>query len=335
MNTDRGPIFVIGSPRSGTTILTWCLGQHPNILPMEESNWFASLALDLQACYELGTARKERSQLSAMGIGRDQLFKAVGSSISRLLLDERSSYEAKSAEVALSAPTKNPAASTFLLSRKASDPKGRWVDGTPEYSLSVFGLHKLFPNCKFIHLLRDVSSVVKSLMLFSRVAGFSLVKTEQEAFEYWLRTVRACVTAEKAFGSNTIQRVQYRDLLEAPEATIRRSLEFVGESFNPDCVLPLQTKINSSNVPPNYDPTDSRTDMAVREQALSLSRVLSSEAQGTYPGSPELVAELETAFLNQSRFRSWAGKELVRRIEAERKQAIEKEVLKNSLPKKG
>src|SRR5258707_13348198 len=33
------PILIVGAPRSGTSILAWCLGQHPNILPQEESNW--------------------------------------------------------------------------------------------------------------------------------------------------------------------------------------------------------------------------------------------------------------------------------------------------------
>jgi hypothetical protein len=293
---------------------------------MEESNWFAPLALNLQACYELGSARKERSQLSAMGISRDQLFQVVGDAISGMLLGQRTSYEAAGALLARTfAPQSNPPASTFLLSRKASDPKRRWVDGTPEYSLSVFGLYKLFPNCKFIHLLRDVYSVVKSLMLFSRVAGFSLVRTEQEAYEYWLRTVRACLTAEKAFGSGVIQRVRYRDLVESPEATVRRCLEFVGEPFNADCLLPLKVKINSSNVPERYDPKDPRTDIALREEALNLSEELSTEIQPAFPGTPELIAELETKFLKQARFRAWSGAELVRRIEAERKEANRKE----------
>ncbi|PYX06405.1 MAG: hypothetical protein DMG88_18450 [Acidobacteria bacterium] len=32
------PIFIVGSGRSGSTILTWRLGQHPNIIPQEESD---------------------------------------------------------------------------------------------------------------------------------------------------------------------------------------------------------------------------------------------------------------------------------------------------------
>src|SRR6266404_4477573 len=51
------PIFIVGSGRSGSTILTWCLGQHPNIIPQEESDWLGPFAIDAAAGYERGTAR--------------------------------------------------------------------------------------------------------------------------------------------------------------------------------------------------------------------------------------------------------------------------------------
>jgi hypothetical protein len=39
------PIFVVGSPRSDTSILSWCLGQHPNILVLPESVWMGDFAI--------------------------------------------------------------------------------------------------------------------------------------------------------------------------------------------------------------------------------------------------------------------------------------------------
>jgi hypothetical protein len=56
-----------------------------------------------------------------------------------------------------------------------------------------------FPEL-FIHLVRDVDSVVRSLLNFRRVSGTRLVASEEEAYKYWLRTVKACLKAEQAYG---------------------------------------------------------------------------------------------------------------------------------------
>ena len=50
----------------------------------------------------------------------------------------------------------------FRVSRGQSESKRRWVDGTPEYSLYIWPLLKLFPRAKFIHIIRDVRAAVRS-----------------------------------------------------------------------------------------------------------------------------------------------------------------------------
>jgi hypothetical protein len=317
VDPSKNPIFIIGSPRSGTSILTWCIGQHPNILPLEESNWFVPLALTLQTCYDLGSSRGERSQLSAMEISREQLMGTVGNAVTSLIRDQwRALVKATPALATadLGEPTED-----FRLSHSSEDPKQRWVDGTPEYAMDVFGLRKLFPESKFIHILRDVKAVVRSLMHFSKLAGFNLVKTEQEAYEYWRRTVLASVAAERAFGSDVVLRIRYDELTREPEATLHKCLEFVGEAFHAECLTPLQSQINSSKVPPDYDPSDSLTDRELKSQTQQLSMELLGEAPPYYPGSAELLTELESKFLNRARYLTWAGDELARRIAAERK----------------
>src|SRR5256886_11509548 len=56
-NKVNRPIFVVGSPRSGTSILTWCLGQHPNIFAVPESNWMGDFVVNTAVVHQVGAAR--------------------------------------------------------------------------------------------------------------------------------------------------------------------------------------------------------------------------------------------------------------------------------------
>src|SRR5689334_5139495 len=179
------PVFVVGSPRSGTSILTWCLGQHPNLFPVPESNWMGDFAVNVAVAYQTGAARGDYSILSAMEIRDTELFAALGQGINRLIVQHRTDLEQKrKSESGASKIDARWLEATSI----AAGPKTRWVDGTPEYSLHICGLLKLFPQALFIHLFRDVTSVVRSMVNFHRVAGFKLVENEEEAYRYWIRT---------------------------------------------------------------------------------------------------------------------------------------------------
>ena len=119
--------------------------------------------------------------------------------------------------------------------------------------------------------MRDVESVVRSLLNFERTTGFRLVKNEQQAYELWLRSIGACRQAEIAYGPEVVRRVRYSDLVKNPELSLRSLLNFLNEAFEPACVEPLQSRINSSNVPADFDASDARTAPAIIQEAKSLS----------------------------------------------------------------
>jgi hypothetical protein len=64
----------------GTSVLSWCLGQHANILVQEESNWLGRFAIDVAIGYERGTLCGELAQLSAIDVQREQFFAIFGES---------------------------------------------------------------------------------------------------------------------------------------------------------------------------------------------------------------------------------------------------------------
>jgi hypothetical protein len=74
------PIFVVGSTRSGTSILAWCLGHHPNLFPVPESNWIGQFAVNVALAYQTGAARGDYSIFSAMDVQQEELFATLGQS---------------------------------------------------------------------------------------------------------------------------------------------------------------------------------------------------------------------------------------------------------------
>ena len=287
------PIFIVGSPRSGTSVLTWCLGQHPNILVQQESSWIGPFAVNLAIGHEIGSARGEHSQLSALDIRRDDFMAHFGKSINDLILSHRRQFEMNLRSTALR--DSSQVHEGFQIARSQSDSKSRWVDGTPEYSLYICGLRKLFPGALFIHIVRDVDSVVRSLLNFDRLGEGSLVANEQQAYEYWLRTVNACLEAERAYGRQIVHRLQYSDLINNPESALRSVLKFLGEPYVPACLEPLQLRINSSNVPASFHASDPQTDPSLVEQAMRLSTEVEKTPQPP-EASPATSDEMEAAF---------------------------------------
>jgi len=241
-------------------------------------------AVDVAKSYGVGAARGNLSILSAMDIAPSWFFANFGQSINDLILAHRSVLDQK---------RKLDASSTRR--HAAVGPKARWVDGTPEYSLHICGLRKLFPEALFVHLVRDVDSVVRSLLNFHRVSGTHLVANEEEAYEYWLRTVKACLKAEQAYGPKVVRRLSYSTLIDNPELAMQSLLSFVGEPYSARCLEPLGERINSSKVPPEFESHDPATDPAVVEEARCLSADMEQAAQPK-EGSAAAAEELEVAF---------------------------------------
>lgn len=254
-------------------------------------------AINIAIAHQIGAARGIYSVLSAMDIRYEELFTTFGQSINELILAHRKDLERNrqtSTELKID-PRWLEAAST------AAGPKERWVDGTPEYSFYICGLRKLFPDARFIHIFRDARIVVRSMLNFHRVAGARLVAKEQEAYGYWLRTVSACIEAEKAYGPKIINRIRYADLIDNPESAIRSLLDFLDEPYAAKCLEPLTQRINSSDVPDAFKADDPTTDSAVLEEATRLSEDLEGTEQPAQ-ASRAAADKMEAEFTQRTQY---------------------------------
>jgi hypothetical protein len=162
-------------------------------------------------------------------------------------------------------------------------------------------LRKLFPDALFVHILRDVRAVVRSMLNFHRVAGSQLVPNEEKAYRYWLRTVSACIEAEQAYGPSVVYRIRYTDLIDNPESAMRSLLDFLEEPYTAKCLEPLGRRINSSNVPDDFIADDPATDLALVDQATKLSAELEATPQSSEP-LPAAADALQAKFQQRAQY---------------------------------
>ncbi len=169
------------------------------------------------------------------------------------------------------------------------------MDGTPEYSFYVHPLRQLFPEARFIHIVRDVTDVVRSMMHFQNTGGPALVENLRDAYNEWLTAARACHAAERSYGRDVVRRIRYADLIAHPQEELEKLLAFVGEDFEPSCLDPLRQRINSSNVPTEAMAATPEIDPALLEEARGLCAELLENPQPDVADGPAR-AEMENLF---------------------------------------
>jgi hypothetical protein len=244
LQDEISPVFIIGSYRSGTSVTTWCLGQHPNIWVLPETYWIAKFAENLETLYQMGTAQPA-AHFARCGITEDDFIAEARDFVNRVV---RRGQEIRIRKVLTYFQSGGVSSTDILLQRAPLEPKKRWVDGTPENSHYVGHLLKLFPGAKFIHLVRSPHEVVRSLYKFDQAWSGARPQEAVDGYATWRRLAGAAFEAEQAFGSDVVHRFYHADLVSNPEGALRSMLRWSGERFRPECLTPLAERMNSSNV---------------------------------------------------------------------------------------
>lgn len=207
-----GPIFIVGAPRSGTTLLRAMLNRHPRIGLSDETYFFYYAYLRRRAFGDLADLGHRKRLIASYGATqRMERLKLDQARLNERLLAEGSSYPGFFA--------------TILRFYAESQGKARYGEKTPHHAWYVKTLLDWYPDGRVIHLVRDPRDVCASL--FNVPWGR---KTATANAELWVSLTRA---AEEGQGNPGFRRVRYEDVVADPERAMRELCDFLGEDYDP------------------------------------------------------------------------------------------------------
>jgi hypothetical protein len=103
-----------------------------------------------------------------------------------------------------------------------------WIDHTPTNFRRGLTLLRMFPEARFIHLVRDGRAVTASLLPLDWGPNNAL-----HAAEFWMARCAAGLAMESQLGPERVLRVRYEDLVGDPGPTLRRIASFAGLDYEP------------------------------------------------------------------------------------------------------
>ena len=225
------PVFVIGAPRSGTSILALALSQIPTFKLSLDPSWLANLSSALHIAFTSVEASETVNDLEIQRIDNEQFAAHFGEAAHDLLL--------RGIDPGVAAPFEDER--LRQLRTQVARTSTRVLAEDDSLAEHGFDLHRLFPRAKFIHVLRDPDEVVAAHQKDRRMLYRSrfVYMDEERAYDRWIETVQAARDLEIALGAENVMRVDRAALLANPETILRTVLAFVGEPYDPVVLRPF------------------------------------------------------------------------------------------------
>jgi len=198
------PIFLVGAERSGTTVLRLMLSHHPDITWLNEFEYAVDFILD----------KNEWPQLKQYYDWLDvhRIFRA-----SQLTINQNLSYP--------------ELINDFLVQHRDRSQKSI-VGATVHRHFDR--LLRIWPNARFIHLLRDGRDVARSTI------GMGWAGNVWAGVERWIEAEELWSTLQEAVPAERRVDVTYESLISNPPQELTRICEFIGVNYSPSMMNYIQ-----------------------------------------------------------------------------------------------
>ena len=206
----RRMFFIIGSARSGTTLLRLILNAHPDVAVPPESRFITELWQGEEEIHVEDLLHR---------LERHRLFQVWGLDVEDVKQELGTSPRGRYGDVM----------EAVYRAWAKSKGKAMWGDKTPRYIENIPLLALLWPEAKFIHQIRDGRNVVLS---YADVPFGP--KTLGKGADLWKRRVEQGLLYGRPLGPARYTEIRYEEfVVDTPNMT-KRLCDFLGIEFHPD-----------------------------------------------------------------------------------------------------
>ena len=236
--------FIIGTGRCGTTMLAQMLNSHSKVCVPHELQILFEYSNNGFRLYEVFKDNKNEH------FGpRDfvDLIEARCPHKFHEYFDYRSFFEKQQYPIHSLKKLANSLYSEIAESKH----KNIFIEQTPWYGQRIDILNELFPDAKYIHMLRDARDVAIS---FARTSWWH--DDIGQNLERWYTETRQIVeSSAKILNPNQILQIRYEDFVDQPERGLKRICDFLQVNFEEAMLDPsthidygLYRKSNANNI---------------------------------------------------------------------------------------
>jgi hypothetical protein len=234
-------LFIVGCPRSGTTLLQRLVDSHPQIAVTPETHWVPR--------WFYGKVGKG---VTSDGLATKKLWRKLVKYPRFLELGIDAHEVRKMVRGGKRAPYDDFISKIYDLYGQA---RGKPIvgDKTPGYAREIPTLHLLWPSARFIHLIRDGRDVCLSILNWERAksweAGEGAARFRTWAQDpvgtaalWWQWHVGLAREAGAQLGDGLYYELRYESLVAAPTGECQALCEFLGVPYDGQMVLSYQQR---------------------------------------------------------------------------------------------
>ena len=200
-NMYKEPVFIVGVPRSGTTLLQSLLCNTDHYFPVPETHFFSRAALGLPGKNLSHENKKEILRI----LHKKARIRIAIQSLCKLK-SKREIFE-------------------YIINIYNRDNRSTFLEKTPRHALFYLEIKQWYPDARFICMIRDPRNTISSILKMGK-------ENEKSAIIFSMlynKIVKNILIISK---EKNVHVVRYEDLTDKPEKTLKNIFKFLKLQYN-------------------------------------------------------------------------------------------------------